>query len=149
MRGIVIPTLLGSKPFVIDLGPNQLQTFYKVIDCRCIDIVELDEDNAIAIDCVIDDEGLLASKPINQYWGRSYLFGCCDMPLFGITVITMTDLSTGETIDINLSKVRRILVEKFGFTESELIDCNDNQYWEFKDGELKRKQVLLEDKYVD
>lgn len=139
MRGIVIPTLLGSKPFVIDLGQNQLQTFYKVIGCRCIDIVELDENNGISVDCVIDDEGLLDDQPINQFWGRSYLFGRCNIPLFGITVITMTDLETGETIDIDLPKVRRILVEKFGFTERELSDCTDNQCWELKDGSLHRK----------
>lgn len=51
---------------VVELVDN-IETFHKVLDCRCVDIVQRSW-GGITCDVVLDDEGLLRSKIPVSYW---------------------------------------------------------------------------------
>lgn len=123
IKAVVIPTSLSDKIKVVELD-DTYRSYYPIIKCRLIDVVELYSDDRISVDCVVDDEGILNDKPMNEYWLMSYLNGKSNSPLYGITVITMTDLDTGETIDTDLSFVKNILIRDYGFSASQLRDIN-------------------------
>jgi len=125
MKALVIPISFKDKPRFIDVPKGkELQTYYATINCRVIDYVELHYDSTThkTIDCVVDDEGLFDSKP-NDYWARAYLFGLVPAPLFGITIIVMSNLNNGESVGVNFNKVKSVLISEFGFTESDFDNC--------------------------
>lgn len=126
MKALVIPTSFVDKPFVIDVPKGkELQTYYSTIGCRLIDIVELHYDEASnkTIDCIVDDEGLLNGSEINLYWAKAYVLGLINSPLYGTTIITMSNLTTGNSIGISLSQVKNVLIENYGFTEDDFENC--------------------------
>ena len=119
MKGLVIPTSLDDELHIIELGESSLQTFYKTIGCRCIDFVTLGyADENLAIDAVIDDEGLINGSPINQWFIVSYLERVICAPLFGTIIIVITDESTGDIAELDLVKVKNLLIDDFGIPES-------------------------------
>lgn len=120
MKALVIPVSSDEKMYLIDIGKDALRTYYKTIGCRVIDIVTLGYGNkGIAIDAVIDDEGLLNHSPVNERFFLSYLFGRCRIPLFGVVIVVMTDENTGETTELNMARVKGTLINNFGFVESD------------------------------
>lgn len=128
MKGLVIPTSFDDKPYIIELGKDSLQTYYKTIGCRVIDIVTLGYDKTgLAIDAVIDDEGLLNHSPVNERFFFAYLAQLICSPLFGTVVIVMTNENTGNTTKLNLAKVKNLLVSNFGFMESDFPEENTNE----------------------
>ena len=122
MKAIVIPTSLNEKPFVIDLGYNELRSYYKHIGCDCIDFVTLYYDYASkrAIECVVDDEGLLNGSPINEYWKRACNEGHANYPLAGKTVITMTDRQSGDTCELDIDFTKTVLHDLYAFKHCDL-----------------------------
>ena len=126
MKAIVVPIYLTERPYMIDVHPmNELATYYKTINCRLIDVVTIYNNEHIAIDCIVDDEGLINYQELNHYWLRAYLYDKCNLPLFGITIITMTNLDTGDTIDLDLNKAKDVLKHMYGFTDYELENIHD------------------------
>ena len=120
MKALVIPTSIDEDMRIIELGKEQLQTYYKVIGCRLIDIVTLGyDDKGYAIDAVIDDEGLLNHSPINERFILAYFAQLICSPLFGTVVIVMTNENTGNTTKLNYRKVKDFLIKNFGFIESD------------------------------
>lgn len=93
---------LKFKEDIVEIeGKNRLQTYYKLIDCDCIDIVNLTEDIAV----IVDDEGLLKSgNPVFEvkYKDRT-------LQLAG-TMIFVKNVYTHEGID------------SAGFNDPELVD---------------------------
>ena len=79
------------------LVDNDLQTWYKLIDCRCIDIVEF-----AGFDCICDDEALLHGEPkptILRYDNYDNLVSA----IYGTVVICRN--SDGELDSLNLSDI--------------------------------------------
>ena len=122
IRALCIPTSLEEKPYIVTL--NNYGDFSDEIGCRSLDVVCLWDDGEISIDCFLDDEGIINNSPDNNYWLRSYLRGFTIQPFYGKTLISMTNLDTGESIDIDPVFVSKILKENFGFKESELSALN-------------------------
>ena len=87
-------------PRIVEIdSDNFLDEVYKIIDCRCIDIVTgIHNDNYV--DMVVDDEGLLKDTAITNpiAW---YLYSKCDpdYPIVGNVVLVGTN-DEGETVDI-------------------------------------------------
>jgi hypothetical protein len=126
MKAIVIPVFSNQQPYLIEVPLNEeLKTYYDTIGCRLIDVVMLYSNDNIAIDCIVDDEGVISGGMLNRYWLRSYMNGDSNIPLFGITIITMTDLDTGATIDLDLKKAKDVLIHMYGFTDEELENIHD------------------------
>lgn len=126
MKAIVIPIFLNQQPYLIEVPLNkELKTYYDTIGCRLIDVVTLYSNDHIAIDCIVDDEGVINGSMPNRYWLRSYVNEKSLIPLFGVTIITMTDLDTGETIDLDLKKAKDVLIRAYGFTDKELENIHD------------------------
>ena len=115
---VVIPTSLKDKPYATMIE-DHYTAYYPIIGCRCFDVVELDEANGKSVDCYVDDEGMINKSPINEYWLRAYKNGITNNPLFGVCVITMTDLETGDSTETDLNLVKEVL-KRYGFTEKEL-----------------------------
>ena len=120
MKVIVIPTSLSDKPYLAEVEGYHLRTWYSIIGCRCIDVVEIQYSDKDSIDCIVDDEGMINGSPVNQYWARAYKKGFCYNPLFGITLITMTNTDNGETIDLDIPRIKEELINHYGFTKEEL-----------------------------
>lgn len=116
--GVVIPTSLGDKVHTVRMR-NNYKAYYPVIGCQCFDVVELDEHDGKSVDCYVDDEGMINGSPVNEYWLRAYQLGLMRSPLFGTCVVSMTDLSSGESTATDLKAVKATL-KKFGFKDSEL-----------------------------
>lgn len=126
MKAIVIPIFLNQQPYLIEVPLNkELKTYYDTIGCRLIDVVTLYSNDHVAIDCIVDDEGVINGSMPNRYWLRSYVNEKSLIPLFGVTIVTMTDLDTGETIDLNLKKAKDVLIRTYGFTNEELENIHD------------------------
>lgn len=77
-----------------------LDSYYKLINCRMIDIV-----NWFGIDMVVDDEGLIYDKPV----ALRYLNGSSYFHLVG-TIIFVSYDDEGDTVSLN-PNVERILRE--------------------------------------
>lgn len=125
MKALVIPISFKDKPHLIDVPKGkELQTYYTTMNCRVIDCVELHYDSTThkAIDCIVDDEGVFDNK-LNNYWARAYLFGLVPVPLFGTTIIVMSNLNNGESVEIDFDKVKSVLISEYGFTESDFDNC--------------------------
>ena len=118
IKAVVIPTSLQDKPYVTTIK-DDYKSYYPIIGCRAFDVVELDECNGKSVDCYVDDEGMINGTPINEYWLRAYQLGLVYNPLFGIGVITMSDLETGDSTETDLTLVKQTL-KKYGFTDKEL-----------------------------
>ena len=116
--GVVIPTSLKQKLHVVKM-PNDYTAYYPIIGCDCFDVVELGGSNGKSVDCYVDDNGIGNGSPVNEYWYRAYRKGLTHSPLFGVCVITMTDMKTGESTKTDLAEVKSTL-RKFGFTDDEL-----------------------------
>ena len=124
MKAIVIPTSLNDKPFLIDIGENELDTYHKYIGCGCLDFVTLYYDycSKRAIECVIDDAGLQNGSPVNEYWKRACNEGHGTYQLAGKTIITMVDRLTGDTCELDLDFIKSVLNELYTFTDEDLKD---------------------------
>lgn len=120
MKALVIPTSVASSMKIVELGENQLQSFYKIIGCRVIDYLTLGSKGSLAIDAVIDDEALLQQCPVaNQRFCIAYCEGLMHCPIFGTVVIVMTNENTGETTELNLQKVKQLLTSQYGFSPND------------------------------
>lgn len=117
IKAVVIPTSLKDKPYIVTI--NAYTDYYKHIGCRSFDVVTLDDNGKIAVDCYVDDEGLINSSPVNEYFLRAYRRGIANQPLFGIGVVNITDLDSGESIDLDINAVTRVLMD-LGFSYEEL-----------------------------
>lgn len=62
MKAIYLNVKEGKAPKIVDIK-DDLQTFYKLIDCDIIDITTRECNNVIC-DIICDDEGLLKDNPI-------------------------------------------------------------------------------------
>lgn len=116
--GVVIPTSIHDKVRIVRMR-DSYKAYYPVIGCERFDVVELDEADGKSVDCYVDDEGMLNGSPVNEYWLRAYQNGLTRQPLFGICVVSMTDLESGESTKTDLSTVKATL-KKFGFKDREL-----------------------------
>lgn len=112
MKAVVIPTSLNNKPYLIELGNNENEVFHRVIGCNCIDSICLSNDGRYSIECILDDEGLIKRLPFNEYWNISAY------RLVGTLIICMTDRLTGETVELDLNKVKSVLVNYYNFNKS-------------------------------
>ena len=56
-------------------GVSYLPDMWKYLDCRCIDMMVLEEDSEHSIDLVFDDEFIIAEKEPNKVWLSNYLNG--------------------------------------------------------------------------
>lgn len=122
IRTLCIPTSLEETPYIVTL--NKYGDFSDKIGCRALDVVCLWDDGETSVDCFLDDEGMINNSPVNNYWLRSYLRGFTIQPFYGKALISMTNLDTGESIDIDPVFVSKILKENFGFTDFELSALN-------------------------
>lgn len=119
IEAVVIPVSLKDKPYVVSIE-DKYQSYLPLIGCRCFDVVELYSDDKVSVDCYVDDEGLINGSPVSVYWFRAYKEGLIHSPLFGVSVITMTNMETGETTETDLSLIKKTLAS-FGFTQEELL----------------------------
>lgn len=115
--GVVIPTSIRNKVHTVRMR-DSYKAYYPVIGCEHLDVVELDEADGKSVDCYVDDDGMLNGSPVNEYWLRAYQKGLVRQPLFGVCVISMTDLESGESTKTDLAKVKATL-KKFGFKDRE------------------------------
>ena len=118
IRAIYIPISLHDSPRIVNIGDHS--SFSNAIGCRCIDVVSLWESDTVSIDCFVDDEGMINGSEINGYWLRAFAMHKTTQPLYGATLVSMTDLNTGDSIDIDPVAVCKVLREHFGFTERDL-----------------------------
>ena len=94
MRGYLIDVENGKHGPVEVKGDNHLDQFYRLIGCRCIDMV-VRKVGETYYNVVLDDEGLLVADPIASAVDANYhamlagniiIFGIgADMDLAGIT----------------------------------------------------------------
>lgn len=125
--------LLTEGPFLnisdVEVGEEiELETYYKNLDCDCIDIVEpygLDEDGRRKYCLIVDDEALLKENPQINFFG-SLLYGVLEhkQPLAGKVLVGKNKYTedgictTGlEDEDIkyileSLEKIRKDLLKK-------------------------------------
>ena len=115
---VVIPTFLKENTYVTEID-NVYSAYYPIIGCRCYDVVELGGNDALSVDCFVDDEGMINGSTVNEYWLRAYKQGLIYSPLFGICVLSMSDRETGDGTETDLNLVRDTLKE-YGFTDDEL-----------------------------
>lgn len=144
MQALVVPISLNEKPYLIDLGCSELDTYHKVIGCNCIDTCVLAKiGHRYTIDAVVDDRGLLDGKPMNQRFERACNQRYCYFSLAGTVVIVMTDRITGETVSMNMDSVRNTLVNWYGFDSSDFEEDDDeyeddNRIYSYEDA-MKRE----------
>jgi hypothetical protein len=74
---------------------NELDTFYEIIGCRCIDIPRRKVGGKY-FDIIVDDEGLLKSNPICTGVDAKSM----DCMLFGTLIFTNTD-DEGNTVSLS------------------------------------------------
>ena len=117
VKAVVIPVSLKEKPYITTI--EDYKSYYPIIGCRAFDVVSLDEYDHYSVDCFVDDEGQLNGSPVNQYFLRAYRAGLVHYPLFGIGVVNLTDLDTGESAELD-SKLVKDTLKKYGFIDSEL-----------------------------
>jgi len=93
---------LKFKEEIVEIeGKNRLQTYYKLIDCDCIDIAPLSSD----ISVIVDDEGFLKTgNPVFEIYYKGHT-----LQLAG-TMIFVKNVPTTEGID------------SAGFNDPELVD---------------------------
>lgn len=118
MKALVIPASINENMRLINIGKDPLRTFYKAIGCRLIDVITLtylNRGHYLALDAVVDDEGLLNDSPINERFILAYKARRICSPIFGTVVIVMTDEASGETVDLEFETVKNILINKFEF----------------------------------
>lgn len=118
MKALVIPASINENMRLIDIGKDPLRTFYKAIGCRLIDVITLtylNRGHYLALDAVVDDEGLLNYSPINERFILAYKTQRICSPLFGTVIIVITDEATGEVIDFEFETVKNILIDRFEF----------------------------------
>lgn len=128
MKALVIPTSLASRLRIVELGKDQLQSFYKIIGCRVIDYVNLGyTPKGLAVDAVVDDEALLQEHPItNQRFCFAYFRQRMQYLLFGTVVVVLSNEDTGKTAKFNLDAVRDLLVLQYGFNPNDFSEENLN-----------------------
>ena len=119
IKAVVIPVSLKEKPYITTI--DDYRSYYPIIGCRAFDVVTLYDDDHCSVDCYIDDEGQINESPVNQYFLRAYQAGLVNYPLFGIGVVNITDLESGESSELNIDLVKDTL-KNYGFIESELED---------------------------
>lgn len=123
IKVVVIPVSLEVKPYVAEID-DDYRSYYPLIGCRTFDVVSLYSKDGKSVDAFVDDEGQINGSPVNEYWLRSYYLNKVHYPLYGISVITITDENSGESADMDLGLVREALLE-LGFIDSELGDVTD------------------------
>lgn len=118
MKALMIPVPHNNKPCTIDLDErNELETYYKEIGCDCIDTCCLWRNNQVSIDAVVSDCGAIDGTKVNERFYMAYMDNRCFYPLYGIVIVVMTDCETGETIELDIPLVTKILTKYYGFAE--------------------------------
>lgn len=115
MKAIKIPVSNNDKLSLIELELNELQTYHKEIGCDYVDFCVLWSNTSYSIDAVIDDSGAINGKLENERFSNSR----SSYKFYGNVIITMTDRNSGETVDIDFELVRYILINVYGFKESD------------------------------
>lgn len=119
MKALMIPVPHNNKPVVIELGDNELQTYHKEIGCDCIDICHLWRNSEVFIDAVVSDCGAIDGTKVNERFYMAYRDRLCNYPLYGIVIITMTDIKSGDTLDLDLNLVKKVLMSYYGFSDED------------------------------
>lgn len=118
IKVVVIPVSLEVKPYVAEID-DDYRSYYPIIGCRAFDVVSLYSKDGKSVDAFVDDEGQINGSLVNEYWLRAYYLNKVHYPLYGISVITITDENSGESADMDFWLVREALLE-LGFIDSEL-----------------------------
>lgn len=117
LRGVLVDVEKETAS-IVEI-PDELDEFYKILNCSCIDItvrrIGYNYHNKIRVNIVCDDEGLLKNDPkisaINNL-GNPEL--CGNLFIVGGTIIdgNLTSLSEYEATTI-LGKVQKISTRKY------------------------------------
>lgn len=107
MRGYLIDVENGKHGPVEVKGDNHLEQFYRLINCRCIDIA-VRKVGKTPYNIVLDDEGLLVADPIMSAIDREgYGMLAGNLVLFGMDEQTM-DLTS--LTDADVRNIRKNLI---------------------------------------
>ena len=120
MKGIVIPTSLNEKPYLVEFSyNNENDVYHKEIGCDYIDMLSLGRHGRYCVYAVVDDSGMINGSPVNERFLQANMRGWCAYPLYGKVIITSTDLMSGETIELRLNDVITTLINSLGFDAME------------------------------
>lgn len=122
MRALVIPVSEKDKPYFVTIDDQELKTYYKEIGCSCIDFCALGYNGRYVLEAAVDDCGLLNGSPLNERFDRVYRNGDANSTLAGVAVISMSDLLTGDTVDLDEDFVISVLCNDLGFDINDFID---------------------------
>lgn len=108
MRAFLFHQDGGSEWVELNKNNSWLQDLYRFLDCRCIDLVCLEDDEFHSIDLVVDGEFLLTGKKLNESWKESFRSGLCNVCLCG-SVIMVRHNEGGEIVDLTDSDLQRMV----------------------------------------
>lgn len=117
-------TCLESHIRTID-DANQLNGYYRYLDCRCIDMATIDVDGH-AYDVVCDDEALLRQPLIPS------LYISEEQVLFG-NIAFVRNNEDGETVGLEREDMIRLL---------DYIDRQKESLYRWTEQQIKRKQEI-------
>lgn len=104
---------------------NVLAQAYREIECNIIDIVTIHIDG-IAVDVIVDDEGLMKDNPVN-----TVIIGE-DRELFGNVLLVPSDINDEGDYHRGFTKIERVVIQN-----------NIKEFIDFRNGLIRNILVVM------